>query len=105
MKISRNIIIDLLPNYLADEASEETKLLITEVMEEDENLASLIKTMKEISLKNDNLQVMSRDTTIKTFVEIKRLLFWRTIGLALIFSFLFMCIFLTSTVAYIFFTA
>ena len=105
MKISRNIIIDLLPNYLAGEASEETQLLIAEAIEEDENLASLIKTMKEIDLKDDDLQTMPRDRSMNTFVEIKRLLLWRTIGLALIFSFLFLCIFLASIVAYIFFTA
>ena len=41
MEISRNVILDLLPLYLADEASDDSKTLVREHLENDPDLAHL----------------------------------------------------------------
>ena len=41
MEISRNVILDLLPLYIADEASPETRQLIDQYLESDPELANV----------------------------------------------------------------
>jgi predicted anti-sigma-YlaC factor YlaD len=42
MSISRNVILDLLPVYLAGEASEDTRTLIEEYLQSDKELAQMV---------------------------------------------------------------
>lgn len=42
MSISRNVILDLLPIYLAGEASEETRVLIEEYLQADKEIAQIV---------------------------------------------------------------
>lgn len=42
MSISRNVILDLLPVYLAGEASEDTRMLIEEYLQTDKELAQMV---------------------------------------------------------------
>ncbi|GAH31500.1 unnamed protein product, partial [marine sediment metagenome] len=43
MKITRNVILDLLPLYLADEVSEDTRALIEKYLKTDPQLAKVAK--------------------------------------------------------------
>ena len=47
MEINKNIIIDLLPMYLANEASPETRELVDKYLDSDEDLARIIKIQQE----------------------------------------------------------
>ena len=46
-QVSREVILDLLPLYFADEASEKTRALIEEHLESDADLARLAKQWQE----------------------------------------------------------
>ena len=47
MKIERNVILDLLPMYLADEVSPETRELVDKYLETDQDLARFAQKQKE----------------------------------------------------------
>jgi len=47
MSVTREVIVDLLPLYLADEASPESQALVQEHLEHDPELARLARQMKE----------------------------------------------------------
>ena len=70
--IPRNIILDLLPAYIAGEASEETRALVEEFAQNDSQIANLIRTNKletdPISLKT----VVPDDLELKTINQIRQ---------------------------------
>lgn len=47
MKIDKNIIMDLLPIYLANEASPETRALVEAYLAENEDLARIVQMQKD----------------------------------------------------------
>lgn len=47
MKIDKNIIMDLLPSYLANEASPETRALVEEYLAENEDFAKVVQMQKD----------------------------------------------------------
>jgi len=47
MEIERNVILDLLPMYLADEVSPETRELVDKYLETDQDLARFAQKQKE----------------------------------------------------------
>ena len=47
MKIDKNIIVDLLPIYLANEASPETQALVEKYLAENEDIARIVQMQKE----------------------------------------------------------
>lgn len=47
MKIDKNIVLDLLPSYLANEASPETKALVEKYLAENEDLAKVVQMQKD----------------------------------------------------------
>jgi len=49
MKITRNVILDLLPMYLANEVNPETRILIEKYLETDPELAQQARKQKETS--------------------------------------------------------
>ena len=70
--IPRNIILDLLPAYIAGEASKETRALVEEFAQNDSQIANLIRTTKletdPISLKT----VVPDDLELKTINQIRQ---------------------------------
>jgi hypothetical protein len=50
MAVSRNVILDLLPVYLAGEASRETRALVEEYIQSDKELAQMVNEAKKQSL-------------------------------------------------------
>jgi predicted anti-sigma-YlaC factor YlaD len=47
MKIDKNIIMDLLPTYLANEASPETRAMVEEYLAENPDMARLVQMQKD----------------------------------------------------------
>jgi anti-sigma factor RsiW len=87
MKISRNVIIDLLPLYLSDEASDETNALVREYLETDPELAEMAKEVFDVKLPEDAPVPLTWEDKMKAYKDAKRYMFMRTIFLAAIISF------------------
>jgi len=68
MDISRNVILDLLPMYLADEVSPETRNLVEKYLETDQELARLARTQKKsLELPQDIPLPLTEEDQIKAY--------------------------------------
>ena len=78
MKVTQDVIHDLLPAYLAGEASSDTVALVEEFLRQDSELAGTVETLRGKAL--PELPVPLRPTKEKeTLTMTKRLLWWRGI--------------------------
>jgi hypothetical protein len=92
MEITRDVILDLLPLYLADEASADTRTLIEQYLETDPELAKIAERLTTTKLLEDIPVPLAKEDEMKTFEEAKRLMLLRTIGLAVVISLPLLCI-------------
>ena len=86
MKITRDVILDLLPLYLAEEASADTRALVETYLETDPELASKVKESAAAKLPKEIPVPLTKENQMEAFKETKRLLLQRTVLLAFIFS-------------------
>ena len=89
MKVTRDVIHDLLPVYLAGEASAGTVALVEEFLQQDPDLARTVEALRASPL--PELPIAIRPTQEKVILNMtKRLLHWRGIlmGLALFLTML-----------------
>jgi len=71
-KITRNIIVDLLPLYLAGEASDDTRALVEEFLESDKELAKMAKQTAAFDFPKDIPVPLEKDDALKLYIEAKR---------------------------------
>ena len=81
MEVTRSVILDLLPLYLANEASADTRALVNEYLAHDSDLAQLARQWQE-RLPGPPPAPLRRDTQALAYLEAKRQIAIRTIGLA-----------------------
>ena len=82
MKVTQDVIHDLLPAYLADEASADTVALVEEYLRQDPDLARTVETLRTNPL--PGLPAALQPTQEKeTLTMTKKLLWWRGILLGL----------------------
>lgn len=86
MRITRNVIEDLLPLYLANEASADTRTLVDEYLKTDPELAGMAKDSAMIELSKDIPISLTREDKMEAYKEARRLMFLRTVILATIIS-------------------
>ena len=86
MKVTRDVILDLLPLYLADEASADTRILVDEYLERDAKLAEIAHRPQAIDLLEDIPVPLTEENQMETYKEAKRVMFWSTIIIAAIVS-------------------
>ena len=68
MQINKNIILDLLPIYLSNEASRETKEVVEKYLAENEDVARIIQNQRESLNISSKIPVpLSRDHQIATY--------------------------------------
>ena len=79
MEITRNIILDLLPLYLADEVSVDTRALVEEFLKTDPELAQVAKESATMELSEDIPIPLAKEDQMEAYKEAKRLLFQRTL--------------------------
>ncbi len=84
MKITRDVILDLLPLYLADEVSAETRALVEKYLETDPELAEIAQAA--IELPGDIPIPLTMEDKMEAYREAKRLMFWRTVFLGILIS-------------------
>jgi hypothetical protein len=83
MKITRNIITDLLPLYLDGEASPDTQALIEEFFVQEPEFAQLVQAEQKAHLPDDDLfTTLSKETEMVTLEKTKKLLRQRSLTMA-----------------------
>lgn len=98
-EITRDVILDLLPLYLAGEVSEDTARLVRKYLESDPELAKIVQEEAEFNLLEEVPAPLTKEKNMEKFIETKKWLMTRTILLNLImavsFAVIFICMFLT----------
>ena len=82
MKITRNLILDLLPLYSANEVSADTRALVEEYLETDPELANIAKQLETMEKPEDIPALLSQDDEMKAYKKARRLRILFTIILA-----------------------
>jgi hypothetical protein len=75
MEITRNVILDLLPMYLADEVSEDTRALVEKYLETDPDLARVAKQSAELDYQREPPVPLTQEDKMKTYRKTKLLMF------------------------------
>jgi len=86
MEITKNVILDLLPLYLADEVSEDTRTLIENYLDSDEELAALVEQSAAMELPEDIPVLLTDEDKIKTFKKTRWLLVLTIIILSILIA-------------------
>lgn len=82
MEITRNVILDLLPLYSADEVSADTRALVEKYLETDPELANVAKQLTAMEKPGDIPVPLSQDDKMKAYKKARRLKLLFTIILA-----------------------
>ena len=83
MKITRNVILDLLPLYLAGEASEDTREVVEQFLADDPALARLVEQSKQNQWDGEVPVPLNKEHEMKSFEKTKQLLFQQRLLMAL----------------------
>jgi hypothetical protein len=98
-EITRDVVLDLLPLYLAGEVSDDTARLVRKYLESDPELAEIVKQETDFNLLEEIPVPLIKEKNMEKFIETKKWLMTRTILLNLImavsFAVIFICMFLT----------
>lgn len=71
MEISRNVILDLLPLYIADEASLETRALVDKYLESDPELATIAQKLSTSELLKEVPIPINKEYEMEAYEEAK----------------------------------
>jgi len=77
MKVTREVILDLLPVYLAGEASPATRALVEEYMEQDKELAQRIRVQWVDNLAKITPAALPPDLELRSLSRTRALLGWQ----------------------------
>lgn len=89
-KIPQHLILDLLPLYLADEVSDETRSLIEEYLKNDPQLATLAQQAKIATTLQEIPAPINKETEMEAFKKAKKLMIQHNVFLGLaVFSTVF----------------
>lgn len=91
MEITRNVILDLLPLYLADEVSPDTRALVEQYLATDPELAKMAKQPIASGLHDEVPVPLAKEHAMEAYKEAKRLMVLRTLGLAVVIAVVFLC--------------
>jgi hypothetical protein len=88
MNVTREVILDLLPVYLAGEASAATRALVDEYLQHDSELAQRVRTMSVDSLSTIAQIPLSPDIELRSLRRARALLGWQKwlFGLGITFT-------------------
>ncbi|MBE0672845.1 MAG: zf-HC2 domain-containing protein [Anaerolineales bacterium] len=81
-EVTNDVIMDLLPLYLAGEVSEETAALVKKHLEADPELAETAKQMAKADSLNKVPIPFKKETAMETYQEAKKWITIRILGLA-----------------------
>ena len=72
MDITKNVILDLLPLYVADEVSADTRVLVEKYLETDPELANVAKQLEVMEKPKDIPVPLSQDDKMRAFRDARR---------------------------------
>ena len=72
MEITRSVIEDLLPLYVAGEVSEDTRKLVEEYLEKDESLVQFVQQLKELHMTHADIP-LKPETELVALQKIQQL--------------------------------
>lgn len=98
-QVTRDVILDLLPLYLADEVSADTRLLVETYLEQDPTLARIAE-QSNLTLTDDVPIPITKETEMETYKETKRHMTLRTIIIASIIAFALLVLILLALFAF-----
>ncbi len=98
--VTKDVILDLLPLYLAGEVSEETAALVKKHLESDPELAETAKQMAKADSLNKVPIPFRKETAMETYQEAKKWMVIRTLGVATLITIIFLFI-LIATFAFL----
>lgn len=82
-KIPQHVILDLLPLYLADEVSAETRTLIEEYLKTDPQLATLAEQARKATSLQEIPAPLKKETEMEALKKIKKMMVQHNLFLAL----------------------
>jgi len=86
MEVTRDVVLDLLPLYLADEVSPDSRRLVEAYLLTDPTLAKLAERSGSLELEQETPVPLTMEDKMEAYKDAKRWLFWRTAILAGIIS-------------------
>lgn len=100
MEVTRDIILDLLPLYLAGEASPDTRKLVEHHLQRDPKIVKLVELAAGETIPKEIPMPINEESEMKTFQKARLLKFQHHIflGLALVFTILWLIFALYQTV-------
>lgn len=99
MKITRDVILDLLPLYLEGEASPDTQALVEHYLDSDPELAEKVKVSKITTKPNDDLPIQKEDQ-MEAYKQAQKLILQRTIIWGTIIAFVILSLLGLAFLAY-----
>jgi anti-sigma factor RsiW len=90
-EVTKAVILDLLPLYLAGEVSPETSALVKKYLEEDPELAETAKEMAKADSLGKVPLPFKREAAMETYQEAKKWMTIRYLGLAAIAGVVMVC--------------
>ncbi|TES90573.1 MAG: hypothetical protein E3J88_03895 [Anaerolineales bacterium] len=82
MEITKNVILDLLPLYLADEVSADTRALIEEYLETDPELAEIATQSAAVELPGNIPVPLTQEDKMKAYKKSKTIMILTIVFLA-----------------------
>jgi hypothetical protein len=79
MKVTRNVILDLLPLYIGDEVSEDTRALVKEYMNTDPELLEIAERSRAATQKQVVPVPLTKEDKMEAYKEAKHALYNRII--------------------------
>jgi hypothetical protein len=86
-QVTRDVILDLLPLYLANEASTDTRDLVSDYLETDPELARMAEKPAAIQWPDDIPFPLTTEDKMEAYKEAQRLMFRRTVVWAVLIAF------------------
>jgi hypothetical protein len=90
-EVTKAVILDLLPLYLAGEVSTDTSALVKKYLEEDPELAETAKEMAKADSLGKVPLPFKREAAMETYQEAKKWMTIRTLGIAAIAGLVMIC--------------
>ena len=90
-ELTNDVILDLLPLYLAGEVSEDTATLVKKYLEANPELAETAKEMAKADSLNKVPIPFRKEAAMESYQEAKKWMTIRTLGLVAIGAVIFLC--------------
>jgi anti-sigma factor RsiW len=101
MDITREIILDLLPLYLAGELSDDSRAAVDQFLSDDPELSRQVREIE--ALHADQIPLpLHKEREMEAYRKVRRLMVLRTLGLAVIIAGTLLAIVLVAPLIYMF---